>query len=573
MTPFIGRLLLLVTTWVGVLLVVTPATYGDVTELTDQNFYEYAKDKDVLLVDFYAPWCPDCKNLDPDFAAAARSLGRRSTDLAKVDCFGAGKGLCSTYGVKRWPTLKNFNRGQYTGDYEGGLSAGEIAGYVNTVENSAGPVSNPYAAPYTPMAVATQQCMSRCKIAKVPNKTPCFARCKGAKPAPGKLLPQPVINEKSCAKCRQPQIAGKFSRHCSLSMRKACRSLRRHHRAHRAHKRAKVHHLQTTDVTSKKATIGTLTSADNDNVVKLSMGEALIVPPNAEHRHQHRPDVLVVREPKFYKGTAFDAAMADDTTNEDKKDLTEHERTLRLLSDADNKKKPVLGFPAQDKYIRVPPHDSGDKKTKTKAEKQINYPLPKVPMKPLKFRPMKMKQVPKFVHIKVPPHDSGDLKSNAANIPANVAAFAAQKIRNAKLAFAKRIKPAILPKLHQALPNGKLLRPNLERKNIHGPFLKNPTTGAPLLPIALSHPQPVKKGLVKLQTPPGLVRTNGTGLLLSSPLSSGPKESVPAVPMNQKIVALNSGGRIPSHSKKLESMSPREALKVPYDADDKKRTI
>lgn len=209
MTPFVGRLLLL-TTWVGVLLL--PAIYGAVTELNDRNFYEYAKDKDVLLVDFYAPWCPDCKNLDPDFEAAASSLGRRRTDLAKVDCFGAGKGLCATYGVKKWPTLKNFNRGQYTGDYEGGLSSGEISGYVNTVENSASAVSDPYAAPYTPMAVATQQCVSRCKISKVPNKTPCFARCKGAKPVAGKMLPQPVINEKSCAKCRQPQIAGKFKR-------------------------------------------------------------------------------------------------------------------------------------------------------------------------------------------------------------------------------------------------------------------------------------------------------------------------------------------------------------------------
>ena len=27
-----------------------------ITELTDDNFYEYVKDKDVILVDFYAPW-------------------------------------------------------------------------------------------------------------------------------------------------------------------------------------------------------------------------------------------------------------------------------------------------------------------------------------------------------------------------------------------------------------------------------------------------------------------------------------------------------------------------------------
>lgn len=27
-----------------------------VIELTDNNFYSYAQTKDVLLVDFYAPW-------------------------------------------------------------------------------------------------------------------------------------------------------------------------------------------------------------------------------------------------------------------------------------------------------------------------------------------------------------------------------------------------------------------------------------------------------------------------------------------------------------------------------------
>merc|ERR1711931_5174 len=206
MTPFFGGVLLLAAC--GGLV----PTHGAVIELDDNSFYDYAKDRDVLLVDFYAPWCSDCKNLEPDFQAAAVSLGARSIDLAKVDCFGAGKGLCTKYGIKQWPTLKNFNKGSYTGDYNGGLSAGEIAGYVNTVENSASPqvVSNPYAAPYTPMVMRTQQCVTRCKISKITNKAPCYAKCKAPKPATRKMLPQPVINEKSCAKCRQPQIAGKF---------------------------------------------------------------------------------------------------------------------------------------------------------------------------------------------------------------------------------------------------------------------------------------------------------------------------------------------------------------------------
>jgi thiol-disulfide isomerase/thioredoxin len=207
MSPVIGVVLLLCACGVR----------SAVIELDDNSFYGYAKDRDVLLVDFYAPWCGDCKNLEPDFQAAGASLGARSIDLAKVDCFGAGKGLCNSFGIKEWPTLKNFNRGKYTGDYTGGLTAGEIAGYVNTVENAANPqaVSNPYAAPFQPMALATQQCVSRCKISKITNKAPCYAKCRTPKPAARKMLPQPVINEKSCAKCRQPQIAGKFSK-CSF---------------------------------------------------------------------------------------------------------------------------------------------------------------------------------------------------------------------------------------------------------------------------------------------------------------------------------------------------------------------
>jgi len=586
MTPFFGGVLLLAAC--GGLV----PTHGAVIELDDNSFYDYAKDRDVLLVDFYAPWCGDCKNLEPDFQAAARSLGARSVDLAKVDCFGAGKGLCTKYGIKEWPTLKNFNKGTYTGDYTGGLTAGEIAGYVNTVENSASPqvVSNPYAAPYTPMVMQTQQCVTRCKISKITNKAPCYAKCKAPKPATRKMLPQPVINEKSCAKCRQPQIAGKFSRHCSLRLRRACS---RRHRVRRAHKIRAKSHTKTADVTAKKATIGTLTAATNDNVVKLSMGEPLIVPPNAEHRRP-RADDLVAREPKFptvnRKGTAFDSTGTGDSANYDDgdKDLSDREHTLKLINDAQDKEHPVLSVPARDKYIQIPPHDSGDKKTKLKSEKHIDYPLPKVPPKP--FNPHKEvpKMAPKFVSIKVPPHDSGDLNSAPPN---KAAAFATphkplllpgnRNLPN-KLAFAKRVKPGPLvakipPKLHQPLPNVKAnIRPNLERKNLHlaPPLVKQPVPGdaAQLLPMTGPlHKPPVKKGMVKPM--PMLVRTNGTGLMLNAPLIPGPKQQVPLVPMDTKIVALNRAGPMSNAPKKLESMSPREALKVPYDVDDKKSTI
>jgi len=561
-----------------------------VIELDDNSFYNYAKDRDVLLVDFYAPWCSDCKNLEPDFQAAGVSLGARSIDLAKVDCFGAGKGLCNSFGIKEWPTLKNFNRGKYTGDYTGGLTAGEIAGYVNTVENSANPqaVSNPYASPYQPMAIATQQCVSRCKISKITNKAPCYAKCKSPKPAGRKMLPQPVINEKSCAKCRQPLIAGKFSRRCTVHVKSACSKRHRLRRA-RISRRAKLHaktKRRQDDTAAKKATIGTLTAATNDNVIKLSMGEALIIPPNAEHR-RHRAEELVAREPKFpRKGTAFDTEDDESPPMGD----SEHD-TMKLINDAADKTQPVLKNTARDKYIQIPPHDAGDKKTKLKAEDHVNYPLPKVPAKP--FQPHKeVKVAPKFVSIKVPPHDSGDLttpnKAAAFLPPRRPAQLPVNRNLPNKMAFAKRLKPGPLAskiplRLHQPLPNIKAIHPNIERKSpqalVHKPVPSADV--APLLGVAKPN-DPMKKGLVKPVQQPLLVRTNGTGLMMNQPLLAppvahhgAPLNTEASLDMEDKIVALNKAAPMPqSHGpKKLETMSPREALKVPYDVDDKKSTI
>ena len=60
---------------------------GAIVELDDTNFMNYAKDREVLLVDFHTPWCCDCKRLEPEIQAAAASLGARSIDVAKVGTY------------------------------------------------------------------------------------------------------------------------------------------------------------------------------------------------------------------------------------------------------------------------------------------------------------------------------------------------------------------------------------------------------------------------------------------------------------------------------------------------------
>lgn len=47
----------------------------DVIELTDENFDKLVlNSEDMWLVEFYAPWCGHCKNLAPEWAAAANEL-------------------------------------------------------------------------------------------------------------------------------------------------------------------------------------------------------------------------------------------------------------------------------------------------------------------------------------------------------------------------------------------------------------------------------------------------------------------------------------------------------------------
>lgn len=40
-------------------------------ELTQQNFDAAIKENDILLVDFWAPWCGPCRSFAPIYAAAA----------------------------------------------------------------------------------------------------------------------------------------------------------------------------------------------------------------------------------------------------------------------------------------------------------------------------------------------------------------------------------------------------------------------------------------------------------------------------------------------------------------------
>lgn len=87
------------------------------------------------IVEFYAPWCGHCKNLQPAYEKVAKNL-EGLAKVAAVDCDDeANKPLCGRFGVQGFPTLKILKPGKKPGqpiteDYNGQRTAKDIVDAV-----------------------------------------------------------------------------------------------------------------------------------------------------------------------------------------------------------------------------------------------------------------------------------------------------------------------------------------------------------------------------------------------------------------------------------------------------------
>ena len=92
-------------------------------------------------MEFYAPWCGHCKNLQPAYEKAAKSL-EGLAKVAAVDCDEeSNKPFCGQFGVQGFPTLKIIKPGKTPGkpiveDYNGQRTAkGIVDAVIDKIPN------------------------------------------------------------------------------------------------------------------------------------------------------------------------------------------------------------------------------------------------------------------------------------------------------------------------------------------------------------------------------------------------------------------------------------------------------
>ncbi|KAL1303342.1 hypothetical protein AAFC00_006741 [Neodothiora populina] len=105
------------------------AAASDVHDLKTDTFKGFVEENDLVLAEFFAPWCGHCKALAPEYEEAATTLKEKKIALAKIDCT-EEVDLCKQYGVEGYPTLKVFRGADSITPYSGQRKAQAIVSYM-----------------------------------------------------------------------------------------------------------------------------------------------------------------------------------------------------------------------------------------------------------------------------------------------------------------------------------------------------------------------------------------------------------------------------------------------------------
>ena len=100
-------------------------------DINSEQFEKTITDNDIVLVDFWAEWCPPCKQFGPVYESESDS--HSDIVFAKLDT-DTNQSLSGQLGVSSIPTLMAFREGVLVFNQAGALQAPQLKQVVDAVK-------------------------------------------------------------------------------------------------------------------------------------------------------------------------------------------------------------------------------------------------------------------------------------------------------------------------------------------------------------------------------------------------------------------------------------------------------